>query len=182
MILHIPHASRVIPADVRRTLLLTDAELELELSLMTDAFTDELFLPAAGDGDAAVVFPVSRLVVDPERFEDDALEPMASVGMGAVYVKTSHGAPLRAKLPGRERETLLGLPCRALDHDRGPARPLHGRAQRRAPSPATVSTTSGWTRSGGAYVDAVRGEDSRLGSTLRCQSRPRDPCRPAARG
>ena len=107
MILHVPHASRKIPADVRRTLLLDDAELERELTRMTDAWTDELFLGAAGSGDATVVFPVSRLVVDPERFEDDALEPMASVGMGAVYVRTSHGAPLRAPLPDRERQALL---------------------------------------------------------------------------
>ena len=107
MILHIPHASRLIPADVRRTLLPGDEELHLELTRMTDAWTDELFLPAAGDGDSAVVFPVSRLVVDPERFEDDALEPMAGVGMGAIYVSTSHGAPLRAPLPDRERQALL---------------------------------------------------------------------------
>jgi N-formylglutamate amidohydrolase len=107
MILHIPHASRLIPPDVRRALLLIDAELDLELTRMTDAWTDELFLPAAGDGDSAVVFPVSRLVVDPERFEDDALEPMAGIGMGAVYVSTSHGAPLRAALPERERQALL---------------------------------------------------------------------------
>ena len=107
MILHIAHASRLIPADVRRTLLLDDEELDRELTRMTDAWTDELFQPAAGDSDAAVVFPVSRLVVDPERFEDDALEPMAGVGMGAVYVSTSHGAPLRASLPDGERQALL---------------------------------------------------------------------------
>jgi N-formylglutamate amidohydrolase len=107
MILHVPHASREIPADVRRTLLLDDAELERELSRMTDAWTDELFLGAAGSGDAAVVFPVSRLVVDPERFEDDALEPMAAVGMGAVYTRTSQGGRLRGPLAEGERQALV---------------------------------------------------------------------------
>ena len=107
MILHIPHSSREIPAEVRRTLLLDDAELERELTRMTDAWTDELFPGAAGSGDAAVVFPVSRLVVDPERFEDDALEPMAEVGMGAVYTNTSQGGRLRGPLSERERQALL---------------------------------------------------------------------------
>ena len=107
MILHVPHASRLVPADVRRTLLLDDAELDRELTRMTDAWTDELFLGAAGGDDAAVVFPVSRLVVDPERFEDDALEPMARVGMGAVYTKTSQGGRLRGPLAAGERRALL---------------------------------------------------------------------------
>jgi N-formylglutamate amidohydrolase len=38
---------------------------------------------------------VSRLAVDPERFEDDAQEPAARVGQGVVYTRTCHGAPLR---------------------------------------------------------------------------------------
>ncbi len=42
-----------------------------------------------------MVFPVSRLVVDPERFEKDDEEPMAARGMGVVYELTSHGQPLR---------------------------------------------------------------------------------------
>jgi hypothetical protein len=41
------------------------------------------------------VFPVSRLVVDPERFVDDATEPMAACGMGVIYTQTSQRMPLR---------------------------------------------------------------------------------------
>jgi N-formylglutamate amidohydrolase len=49
-----------------------------------------------------VVFPVSRLVCDVERFPDDADEPMALRGMGAVYVKTTDGPPpARASDGGR---------------------------------------------------------------------------------
>jgi N-formylglutamate amidohydrolase len=55
----------------------------------------------------SVVFGVSRLVDDPERFTDDALEPMAARGMGAVYTATSDGAGLRKKLEPSERHELL---------------------------------------------------------------------------
>lgn len=78
-----------------------DADLEYELLQMTDAFTDELFdLPGA----ERLVFPVSRLLVDPERFERDEDEPMAERGMGAVYTKTHRGDPLKN---GPDREALI---------------------------------------------------------------------------
>lgn len=92
VVLHIPHASREIPADVRDSLVLGDRELEREIVRMTDAYTDELFRYRFA---TAVRFPVSRLVVDPERFPDDADEPMAARGMGSVYTTTSDGRPLR---------------------------------------------------------------------------------------
>ncbi len=99
-VLHIPHSSTEIPPDIRRSFVLSDRELESELIRMTDSYTDELF----DCGEAAkVVFPVSRLVVDPERFVDDAEEPMSKVGMGVVYTKTSTGGPLRKSLTGQGR-------------------------------------------------------------------------------
>ncbi len=106
VILHIPHDSSVIPSEVRSQFLLSDAELKLELQHMTDHFTHALF--AEPHGDATVVrAPVSRLVIDVERFPDDTAEPMASRGMGAIYEVTSHLAPLRRKLSSMERETLM---------------------------------------------------------------------------
>lgn len=39
---------------------------------------------------------LSRLVVDPERFPDER-EEMRSVGMGAVYTRTTHGDVLRSE-------------------------------------------------------------------------------------
>ncbi len=105
-VVHVPHASPAIPDAVRRTLLLTDEELRRELLLMTDWHTNVLFaLP--GDLASTVRFPVSRLVVDPERFIDDCSEPMADKGMGAVYTKTSDGKDLRGPLSGEERNALL---------------------------------------------------------------------------
>ena len=103
-VLHIPHSSREIPADVRRSLLLSDRELESELIRLTDSYTDILFDCSQA---AKVIFPVSRLVVDPERFLDDSEEPMDKIGMGVVYTKTSTGRPLRRSLTGPARQELI---------------------------------------------------------------------------
>jgi N-formylglutamate deformylase len=105
-VLHLPHASRLIPADERARLVISDAELEAELLRMTDAFTDELF-PSTPQEFARIVFPVSRLVCDVERFSDDADEPMAARGMGAVYTANSTGSRLRAALSPAERERIM---------------------------------------------------------------------------
>lgn len=108
VVLHIPHDSKVVPAQVRSQFLLTDSELALELQRMTDHFTHLLF--AERPGDAVVVHaPVSRLVVDVERFADDSAEPMAARGMGAVYNVTSNLTPLRSQLSPAERDSLLRL-------------------------------------------------------------------------
>ena len=73
---------------------------------MTDAFTDDLFTPTPLEA-ARVVFPVNRLVCDVERFPNDADEPMALRGMGAVYVKTTDGRLLRDHLTAAERTRLI---------------------------------------------------------------------------
>ncbi|MGX2992772.1 N-formylglutamate amidohydrolase [Streptomyces sp. JNUCC 64] len=98
VILHVPHSSRVVPPGVRADLLLDGPELERELDHLTDAHTERIAELAAG---SAALTPwrfvngLSRLVVDPERFPDER-EEMLAAGMGAVYTRTSHRAPLRA--------------------------------------------------------------------------------------
>lgn len=104
LVVHVPHSALTIPEDVRRCILLTDEQLERELLLMTDRYTDALFdLPGA----TVIRYPVSRLVVDPERFLDDVEEPMSKRGMGAVYTRTSEGAPLREQPIHAERQNLI---------------------------------------------------------------------------
>jgi N-formylglutamate amidohydrolase len=58
-------------------------------------------------GSIRVVFPASRLLVDPERFADDSLEPMNEKGMGVLYTKTYRGIILRPELNEEERRDLL---------------------------------------------------------------------------
>ena len=97
MILHLPHASTLIPEDLRDEFLLSDEDLQEELNRITDHATDQIFQQAFPKANA-IVFPVSRLVVDPERFSEDSQEPMSQVGMGATYTKGSLRQPLRKQL------------------------------------------------------------------------------------
>lgn len=106
VVLHIPHDSTVIPHEVRSQFLLTDPDLELELRRMTDHFTHALFAEPCSEA-TVIRAPVSRLVVDVERFADEAREPMAARGMGAVYEVTSHLAPLRRRLSPEEGQALM---------------------------------------------------------------------------
>lgn len=108
MILHIPHSSTIIPGNIRETFLLSDAELEDELLRMTDAYTDD-FYNFKSDQVIPVVFPVSRLVVDPERFINDDEEPMSQKGMGVIYLCTSRIKPLRRRLSAQEKEELIRM-------------------------------------------------------------------------
>lgn len=80
--------------------------MQQELLRLTDAWTDRLFTETLPDA-AAIIHPVSRFVVDPERFPDDAQEPMAQHGMGAVYTHTSQHTPLREGLSSSARQHLM---------------------------------------------------------------------------
>ena len=106
LVLHIPHASTKIPADLRGTFLLSDQELQTELDRITDHATDLIFQQGFPEA-PAVVFPVSRLVVDPERFFDDSEEPMSQVGMGVLYTHGTLRQLIREKPSPIVRQQLL---------------------------------------------------------------------------
>lgn len=97
MILHIPHSST-------NTLNYAfDCDVSTELELLTDHNTDELF---QHNNASRLVFPLSRLICDVERFEDDQQEPMAKVGMGVYYEKTTAGDSLRQVTTAQRQEIL----------------------------------------------------------------------------
>ena len=99
-LLHIPHASTKIPAQFLPSF--DNSKLPHEIDVMTDWFCDELF-----DCDRdKIVFPVSRLVCDVERFRDDKDEIMAQVGMGVAYRNASDLSPLR-NITGSEKREIL---------------------------------------------------------------------------
>jgi N-formylglutamate deformylase len=106
VVLHLPHVSTVVPPGVRDQFLLDDDALAAEMDRLTDHYALELFL----DDDCSssnIRATVSRVVVDMERFVDDAQEPAARHGFGAIYPKTTTGEQLRRHLNPGECEALL---------------------------------------------------------------------------
>jgi len=115
VIMHIPHASRLIPPDVRDQFFITEAELQHEIDRLTDHYTDELFSVNKNDV-VTLTFPINRFVVDPERFSDDVDEPMAKHGQGVIYMKTTDQKQLRRVIQADEREELLNKYYRPHHH------------------------------------------------------------------
>lgn len=92
---HIPHAGIEIPATVRDQFSSDSQALWREVLTVTDWYTDELFgLP----GIARTQTPISRIVVDTERYIDDLMEPRAAVGQGVIYSHDSCCQPIRREL------------------------------------------------------------------------------------
>ena len=107
MIFHIPHSSKIVPKEQRGALDLDDHQLKKELIAVTDAYTDELFGTHAKGSDSVIIFQISRLIVDPERFLDDKDEEMVKFGMGVIYTNTSDGKILRKKPSKAKRKSLI---------------------------------------------------------------------------
>lgn len=111
VVIHVPHASLNIPSTYRPDFLLSDAELEEEARTMADLGTDQLAWAAF---ELSPIKPslflnnLSRLVFDPERFNDES-EEMNSVGMGVLYSQTSTGVPLRSLSDERSKELIETL-------------------------------------------------------------------------
>lgn len=106
VIFHVPHDSTFIPDEVKKQFVIDDLTLNEELVKMTDFWTMVLYangIPAS----QVVASPVNRLVVDVERFEDDAKEIMAKRGMGVIYQVRHNLLPLRRPLTSHERQELL---------------------------------------------------------------------------
>ena len=107
IVYHAPHTSTYSPPRYRATLKLDDEALRRELNRLTDHRIDDLLVPSSLER-RLLRAPISRIVMDMERYPDDALEPAARVGMGMIYTRTSTGAVLRDPPSPVEREELLG--------------------------------------------------------------------------
>ncbi|ALG86888.1 N-formylglutamate amidohydrolase [Gordonia phthalatica] len=99
VVLHVPHASRTIPPELRRDFALDDTALVREHDESADTATDLIAAAArlqlSHDAQPwSFVNGLSRLVVDPERFPDES-EPMNRRGRGAVYHRSCADTPLR---------------------------------------------------------------------------------------
>ena len=101
LILHIPHSSDKIP--LKDGYIVNETILNNEILKLTDWHTDDLF---HSDFDEMIVAKFSRIFCDPERFSDDKVEEMASVGMGVLYEKTDDDLLMRKITPELRAEIL----------------------------------------------------------------------------
>ena len=103
LLMHIPHASLHLPQDFWRDATVDRKIIEHNLRFMADYKVDEL----ARDIDCHKVTAMySRLYCDVERFRNDADEPMARLGMGAVYTHLPGGAQYRQVTSERREEII----------------------------------------------------------------------------
>ena len=92
ILIHIPHSSFNIPDKYKNLFYLTKEKLFKEQIKMSDSYTNELF---GMSGFAKLIFPLSRLVCDVERFRREEDEEMTKQGMWVCYTKTSDQKPLK---------------------------------------------------------------------------------------
>ena len=104
IILHIPHASLCLPPDFWRDITVDKEIIERELRFIADYKVDEL---VKNIDSHKIIAKYSRLYCDVERFRDDEVEPMAKLGMGAIYTHLSDGTQYR-KIGSSRREEILG--------------------------------------------------------------------------
>lgn len=101
---HIPHAGTKIPPAVRYQFVPDQQALWNEILRLTDWYTDELFsLPGIVKSQS----PISRIVIDLERYCEDDLEDNARFGQGVIYTHNTHGECMRHEPSPAERQLLL---------------------------------------------------------------------------
>ncbi len=103
LLIHIPHASLHLPPDFWRDVMVDRKIIENNLHFMADYKVDEL---ARNIDCHKIIAKYSRLYCDVERFRDDSDEPMARLGMGAVYTHLPGGAHYRQVTPERREEII----------------------------------------------------------------------------
>lgn len=105
ILIHIPHSSYFIPEEYKNLFFLKEDELRQEQIKMSDSYTDELF---DIKGTRRLIFPISRLVCDVERFRNEADEEMAKRGMWVCYTQTSDCKPLKI-VDDKHKQEILEL-------------------------------------------------------------------------
>lgn len=106
LVVHVPHASTVIPEDVWPEFLVERDRVASEALESADLHTEKMAREAWPHAEI-VEARVSRIVVDVERYEDDALEGMAQGGRGVIYTHDHRGKRIRQDLSPTRRAELL---------------------------------------------------------------------------
>jgi predicted N-formylglutamate amidohydrolase len=106
IVIHVPHASTAIPADVWAEFTVSRQDVEAEAFASADLYTNEIARQAWPHAEI-IEAEVSRIIVDVERYDDDSSEEMAEVGRGVMYTCDHLMRPIRKTLSGPRREELL---------------------------------------------------------------------------
>ena len=104
--IHVPHASTAIPDELRNDFLVKQDELDAEARISADLYTD-LLAKEAWQNAHIVDAKVSRIVVDVERYPDDAQEETTKVGRGVIYECDHKGQTIRNVITNDKRAKLL---------------------------------------------------------------------------
>jgi N-formylglutamate amidohydrolase len=102
-LLHIPHSSYSIPFKYQKLFYLNPLDLRKEQIKMTDSYTEDLFNI---NGIKKLIFPISRLICDVERFRDENAEIMTQQGMWVTYENTSNLNQLKLVTQKHKKEIL----------------------------------------------------------------------------
>lgn len=105
LVVHVPHASTYIPIDVMDQFILSPTEIREEAITSADLYTD-ILAKAAWPNSKIVGAPVSRIVIDVERYSNDSEEVMAKYGRGMIYSATHNGKLMRRDVLITERQLL----------------------------------------------------------------------------
>lgn len=93
ILIHIPHSSMNIPKEYKNSFTADTKTIKKNIIALTDYQTQDLYNHPEHQN--KIIFKVSRLLCDVERFEKDQDEIMAKYGMGVVYTKGPYGETLR---------------------------------------------------------------------------------------
>ena len=94
VVLNIPHSSTFIPEWAIDNITISNNELGFLVDFMTDKDVDKLWNFVSPENKQ--VATISRLIVDTERYRNDADEPMSLKGMGLYYTHTPNGKRFRS--------------------------------------------------------------------------------------
>lgn len=105
LVVHVPHATLFIPSHCRAQFGVSDEQLAAEAQASADLHTDML-ARQAWPGATIIEASVSRVVLDVERYPDDAAEEMATRGRGMIYMRAHDGSDLFRSVSKRQRADL----------------------------------------------------------------------------
>ena len=107
MVIHVPHAATQLPDAYRAQFGIPDDALQAELHASADLHTDHLAQAVWPQADI-VTARVSRVLLDVERYVDDAQEGMSRVGRSVIYTHDRFGRSLKRSVSPQDRAHLLG--------------------------------------------------------------------------